>query len=102
MSNDNPILFKKQPAPHCGDPRNALHGPQRDGVLCADCRLVIATGLIKGSPAMGGVKVVGVSGRGISYQIGRFSSYHRPTKYEITEAGSQYIEKYSDYDPEPS
>ena len=35
---------------------------------------------------MGGVKVVGVC----------------PTKYEITEAGSQYIEKYSDYDPEPN
>ena len=38
----------------------------------------IETGLIKGSPAMGGVK------------------------YEITEAGTQYIEKYSDYDPEPN
>ena len=44
----------------------------------------IETGLIKGYPAMGGVKVVGV----------------RPTKYEITEAGTQYIEKYRDYDPE--
>ena len=38
----------------------------------------IETGLIKGSPAMGGVK------------------------YEITEAGRAYIEKYSDYDPEPN
>ncbi len=36
----------------------------------------IHTGLIKGSPAMGGVK------------------------YEITEAGSQYIEEHSDFDPE--
>jgi len=38
----------------------------------------IETGLIKASPAMGGVK------------------------YEITEAGTQYIEKFSDYDPEPN
>jgi len=38
----------------------------------------IETGLIKASPAIGGVK------------------------YEITEAGTQYIEKFSDYDPEPN
>ena len=37
----------------------------------------LETGLVKGSPAMGGVK------------------------YEITETGSQYIEQYRDYDPEP-
>ena len=37
----------------------------------------LETGLVKGSPAMGGVK------------------------YAITEAGSQYIERYRDYDPEP-
>ena len=38
----------------------------------------IETGLIKGSRAMGGVK------------------------YEITQAGRAYIEKFSDYDPEPN
>ena len=38
----------------------------------------LETGLIKGSPAMGGVK------------------------YEITKAGSEYIEKFSDSDPEPN
>ena len=48
----------------------ALHGP-----IANWC---IETGLIKASPAMGGVK------------------------YEITEAGTQYIEKFSDYDPEPN
>ncbi len=37
----------------------------------------LQVGLIKGSPAMGGVK------------------------YEITEDGRLYMEKYSDYDPEP-
>lgn len=36
----------------------------------------IETGLIRGSPAMGGMR------------------------YEITETGTHYIEKYSDYDPE--
>ena len=38
----------------------------------------VETGLIKGSPAMGGAK------------------------YDITEAGTRYIEKYIDYDPEPN
>ena len=37
----------------------------------------LETGLVKGSAAMGGVK------------------------YEITEAGREYIEQYRDYDPEP-
>ncbi len=38
----------------------------------------LAAGLIHGSPAMGGVQ------------------------YEITEAGRQYLERYSDFDPKPN